>query len=81
MSNSPSGCSLLKYEVSSQLAGALSLKGILMAEAINICEHCLDTRATGNELFCHPIIVGVKPEIPMPFLVLVDELAVPVLEP
>lgn len=81
MSNFPSGCALVTYEVSSQSAGTLSLKGILMAKAINICEHCLNTKATGNELFCHPIIVGINPKVPMPFLVLVDELAVSVLEP
>lgn len=69
-------CALLKYEVPSEIDGALSLKGILLDGAIDICKHCLDTR--GDKLLCHPIIVKTSPEVPMPFLVLVDE---PVFEP
>lgn len=62
---------MLKYEVPFRSADALSLKGILMEEVVNICKHCLDIG--GNELFCHPIIVKTNPDIPMPFLILIDE--------
>lgn len=81
MSNFPPGCTLLQYEVPSQVAGASSLKGILIEEATEICKHCLDTRTTGNKLLCHPILMEVNPELPVPFLVLIEEQAVSVLEP
>ena len=80
MSNFPIGCALLRYEIPSQVAGASSLKGVLMEEATDICKHCLDTKATGGVLLCHPILMEANPEVPAPFLVLIDEQALPVLE-
>ena len=53
MSNFPPGCALLKYEVPSQLAGASSLKGVLIEEATEICKHCLEIKDTKTELLCH----------------------------
>ena len=81
MSNFPPGCALSQYEVPSKVTGASSLKGVLMDEATEICKHCLDTRARGNELLCHPILIEVNPELPVPFLVIIEGQAVSITEP